>query len=40
MLEVNIKNAVAEVPGVKSQEIAIEGYMMAEDLEKIINEEL
>jgi len=27
------------VPGVKSQEIAIEGYLMAEDLEKIINEE-
>ena len=40
MLAVNIKKAVAEVPGVKSQEIAVEGYLMAEDLEKIINEEI
>ncbi len=39
MLAVNIKKAVAEVPGVKSQEIAIEGYLMAEDLQKLINEE-
>jgi hypothetical protein len=39
MLAMNIKNAVAEVPGVKSQEIAIEGYMMAEELEKLINQE-
>ena len=38
-LAVNIKKAVAEVPGVKSQEIAVEGYMMAEELEKLINEE-
>ncbi len=30
---------VAEVPGVKSQEIAIEGYLMAEELEKLINQE-
>jgi copper chaperone CopZ len=36
----DIKKAVAEVPGVKSQEIAIEGYLMAVDLEKIINEEI
>ena len=39
MLAVNIKKAVAEVPGVKSQEIAIEGYLMADQLEKLINEE-
>lgn len=39
MLAMNIKKAVAEVPGVKSQEIAIEGYLMAEQLEKLINEE-
>jgi metal-sulfur cluster biosynthetic enzyme len=39
-LAMNIKKAVAEVPGVKSQEIAIEGYLMAEDLEKLINEEI
>ena len=39
MLAMNIKNAVAEVPGVKSQEIAIEGYLMAEELEKLINQE-
>jgi metal-sulfur cluster biosynthetic enzyme len=40
MLAVNIKKAVAEVPGVTSQEIAVENYMMADDLEKIINEEI
>jgi metal-sulfur cluster biosynthetic enzyme len=39
MLAMNIKKAVAEVPGVKSQEIAIEGYLMAAELEKLINEE-
>jgi metal-sulfur cluster biosynthetic enzyme len=39
MLAMNIKKAVAEVPGVKSQEIAIEGYLMADELEKLINEE-
>jgi len=39
MLAMNIKKAVAEVPGVKSQEIAVEGYMMANDLEKLINQE-
>ena len=39
LLAVNIKKAVAEVPGVTSQEIAVEGYWMAEDLEKLINEE-
>ena len=39
MLAVNIKKAVAEVPGVTSQEIAIDGYLMAEDLEKLINQE-
>ena len=33
-LAMAIKKAVAEVPGVISQEIAIEGYMMAEELEK------
>jgi len=38
-LAMAIKKAVAEVPGVISQEIAIEGYMMAEELEKLINEE-
>lgn len=40
MLAVNIKKAVSEVPGVKTQEIAIEGYLMAEELEKIVNEEI
>jgi metal-sulfur cluster biosynthetic enzyme len=39
MLAMNIKKAVAEVPGVKSQEIAVEGYLMASELEKLINEE-
>jgi metal-sulfur cluster biosynthetic enzyme len=40
MLAMDIKKAVAEVPGVTSQEIAIEGYLMAEELEKLINEEI
>ena len=39
MLAVDIKKAVAEVPGMISQEIAIEGYLMAGTLEKLINEE-
>ena len=38
-LAMDIKKAVAEVPGVKSQEIAVEDYMMADDLEKLINQE-
>ena len=38
-LAMDIKKAVAEVPGVKSQEIAVEGYMAAADLEKLINQE-
>jgi len=38
-LATDIKKAVAEVHGVKSQEIAIEGYLMAEELEKLINQE-
>jgi metal-sulfur cluster biosynthetic enzyme len=39
MLATDIKKAVAEVPGVKSQEIAIEGYLMADELEKLVNQE-
>ncbi|MBT7074760.1 MAG: iron-sulfur cluster assembly protein [Anaerolineae bacterium] len=39
-LAMNIKKAVAEVPGVKSQEITVEGYMAAVDLEKLINQEI
>jgi metal-sulfur cluster biosynthetic enzyme len=39
MLAIEIKKAVAEVPGVTSQEIAIEGYLMAEELENLINKE-
>lgn len=39
-LAMEIKKAVAEVPGVQSQEIAVEGFIMAEELEKIINEEI
>jgi len=39
MLALNIKKAVAGVPGVKSQEIAVEGYLMADELEKLINKE-
>jgi len=39
-LALDIRAAVREVPGVTSQEIAVEGYALAEDLEKILNEEL
>lgn len=39
-LAMDIKKAVAEVPGVTSQEIAVEGYLMAEELQKLINEEI
>ena len=34
-----IKHAVAAVPGVTSQQIAITGYMAAEELTKLINKE-
>jgi metal-sulfur cluster biosynthetic enzyme len=40
ILAMDIKKAVAEVTGVTSQEIAIEGYLMAEELEKLINQEV
>jgi metal-sulfur cluster biosynthetic enzyme len=36
-LAIKIKQAVAEVPGVKSQKITVEGYLGAELLEKLIN---
>jgi metal-sulfur cluster biosynthetic enzyme len=39
-LAMDIKQAVATVPGVTSQEIAVEGYLAAEDLEKLINQEI
>jgi metal-sulfur cluster biosynthetic enzyme len=39
-LAMDIKKAVAEVSGVTSQEIAVEGYMAAADLEKLINQEM
>lgn len=38
-LAMDIKKAVAEIPGVTSQEIAVEGYLAAADLEKLINQE-
>ena len=39
-LAIDIKKAVAEVPGVTSQEISVAGYMAAEELEKLINKEI
>ncbi|MBT3321773.1 MAG: DUF59 domain-containing protein [Anaerolineae bacterium] len=39
-LAMDIKNAVAEVPGVASQKIAVDGYMAAENLEELINQEI
>ncbi len=38
-LAMQIKHAVAEVPGVNSQEILVEGYIAAEHLTQLINEE-
>ncbi len=39
-LAMDVEKAVAEVPGVTSQEIASAGYVMAKDLEKLINQEI
>jgi metal-sulfur cluster biosynthetic enzyme len=39
-LAMDIKKAVAEVPGVTSQEIAVEGYLAAAELETLINQEI
>jgi metal-sulfur cluster biosynthetic enzyme len=39
-LAMDIKKAVAEVPGVTSQEIAVDGYLAAAELEKLINQEI
>ena len=39
-LAMDIKKAVAEVPGVASQEIAVEGYLAAAELETLINQEI
>lgn len=36
-LAVDIKHAVAEVPGVTTQEIAVEGYVRSKELKDIIN---
>ena len=38
-LATQIKDAVAEVPGVSSQKIRVEGYIAAEHLTKLMNEE-
>ncbi|MFH2104314.1 MAG: iron-sulfur cluster assembly protein [Chloroflexota bacterium] len=38
-LAMDIKKAVAEAPGISSQEIAVEGYLAAADLENLINQE-
>jgi len=35
-----IKNAVAEVPGVRTQQITVTGYAAAEELTKLINKEI
>jgi metal-sulfur cluster biosynthetic enzyme len=39
-LAMDIKKAVAEVPGVTSQEIAVEGYLAAAELKQLINQEM
>lgn len=38
-LATQIKQAVAEVPGVKGQEIKVEGYIAEEELTNLINKE-
>ena len=38
-LALEIKQAVAKVPGVKSQEITVAGYLASEELENLINQE-
>ena len=38
-LATQIKQAVAEVPGVTAQEIRVEGYIAEEELTKLMNEE-
>lgn len=38
-LATQIKQAVAEVPGVMAQEIRVEGYIAEEELTKLINKE-
>jgi metal-sulfur cluster biosynthetic enzyme len=38
-LAMEIKKAIAEVAGVNSQHISVEGYLAAEDLEKLVNQE-
>ncbi|MEA1978852.1 MAG: iron-sulfur cluster assembly protein [Chloroflexota bacterium] len=38
-LATQVKQAIAEVPGVTGQEILIEGYIAAEELTKLINKE-
>ena len=38
-LAVDIKHAIAEVPGVTEQEITVAGYVKAEELTEIINRE-
>ncbi len=35
-----IKQAVAEVPGIKNQKILVEGYIAAEELSELINQEV
>jgi metal-sulfur cluster biosynthetic enzyme len=37
-LAMEIKKAVAEVPGIKDQQIQIEGYLAADELTQLINE--
>jgi metal-sulfur cluster biosynthetic enzyme len=39
-LTTQIKQAVAEVPGVTAQEIKIEGYIAEEELTRLINKEV
>ena len=39
-LAMEIKKAIAEVPGVTAQEIAVEGYLAADKLETLINQEI
>jgi metal-sulfur cluster biosynthetic enzyme len=39
-LVTEIKKVVSEVPGVKAQKIKVEGYLAAEELTRLINQEV
>jgi len=39
-LAMEIKKAVAQVPGIKNQQIRMQGYLAADELSQLINKEI